>query len=487
MKKVLVFLIIFLLSCFVFAQKLEVAGSIPVAYWENNDPYEGTSPSISTLIKTQDSFIFNGLLDESAYGGDFYRLENLKKTKLTNTPAYLDEIGYEVFGYIPYGVVYGFTNQGSDQNQTDLYIEYKGNKWHITENISEIIGDKSNIIFTDNTLFFRYNNSLSSIKLLENGKYKYYSFEETREYLTPSKRNELGLDKLEMSFGDSNFDDSQKGIWWKIWNQNFVMNNSKYKDCKTIKEIKYVCIGADSKGLLYFRKIINEKSFYIAVLDVWNNKVYFYEDAEKNGWEMNEDHFSSNWTVTPDGNIYFADLDEKKENFLIKKIPNSWYSELDINKRKIGRITTNKITLCESPAETSKADGFNYENDIVWEKETKGEWSRIQKVDGREGWVLTKYIDFSEISSSNYNVVVNKIMQPNDNLRLRKEEATSSETILTMIKGTKVKVLKLGKEEIIDGIKSCWVQVEVQSGGKDKNGKEIKEGTIGWCYGGFLE
>lgn len=33
-----------------------------------------------------------------------------------------------------------------------------------------------------------------------------------------------------------------------------------------------------------------------------------------------------------------------------------------------------------------------------------------------------------------------------------------------MMKGTKVKILQPGKEEVIDGIKSCWVQVEVQAG-----------------------
>ena len=73
-----------------------------------------------------------------------------------------------------------------------------------------------------------------------------------------------------------------------------------------------------------------------------------------------------------------------------------------------------------------------------------------------------------------------------DNLRLRSEEAASSKIITTMAKGTKVKILKLGKAETIDGINSRWVQVEILSGAKDKDGKAIKPGTIGWCYGGYL-
>ena len=42
-----------------------------------------------------------------------------------------------------------------------------------------------------------------------------------------------------------------------------------------------------------------------------------------------------------------------------------------------------------------------------------------------------------------------------------------------MSAGTKVKTLEVGKEEIIDGIKSNWVKVEIISG-KDINGKELK-------------
>ena len=85
------------------------------------------------------------------------------------------------------------------------------------------------------------------------------------------------------------------------------------------------------------------------------------------------------------------------------------------------------------------------------------------------------------------NIQIGKIFTTVDNLRLRAEEITSSKIITTMAKGTKVKILKLGKTETIDGINSNWVQVEVLTGAKDKDGKEIKSGTTGWCYGGYLE
>ncbi|MCR5284553.1 MAG: SH3 domain-containing protein, partial [Treponema sp.] len=105
----------------------------------------------------------------------------------------------------------------------------------------------------------------------------------------------------------------------------------------------------------------------------------------------------------------------------------------------------------------------------------------------REQW-NNEHINFdNQDSASSTNVAVSKVMTCNDNLRLRSQEATSSSVITTMQKGTKVKILQLGKAETIDGINSNWVQVEILTGAKDKDGKEIKPGTTGWCYGGYLE
>lgn len=82
---------------------------------------------------------------------------------------------------------------------------------------------------------------------------------------------------------------------------------------------------------------------------------------------------------------------------------------------------------------------------------------------------------------------INQLMNVAENLRLRKEETTSSNIITTLKKNSPVKIIQIGKEEIIDGIKSNWVKVEVQKGAKDRNGKSIHAGTVGWVFGGYLE
>ena len=78
-------------------------------------------------------------------------------------------------------------------------------------------------------------------------------------------------------------------------------------------------------------------------------------------------------------------------------------------------------------------------------------------------------------------------MLVSEKLKLRSGEATTSEVLTVMQAGTRVKILELGKPETIDGINSNWVKVEVLSGAKDRDGRAIRAGTVGWCYGGYLK
>ena len=59
--------------------------------------------------------------------------------------------------------------------------------------------------------------------------------------------------------------------------------------------------------------------------------------------------------------------------------------------------------------------------------------------------------------------------------------------LTVMEAGTRVEILELGKFEVIDDIGNYWMKVEVQAGAKDRDGKPIREGTVGWCFGGYLE
>ena len=86
--------------------------------------------------------------------------------------------------------------------------------------------------------------------------------------------------------------------------------------------------------------------------------------------------------------------------------------------------------------------------------------------------------------SCDYETVVRlqsgKGYRASDNLRLRSSGSKAGKPVVTIGKGTQVKVLGIGAEQTIDGITSNWVQVEVQTGAKDRDGKPIAAGTTGW-------
>lgn len=118
------------------------------------------------------------------------------------------------------------------------------------------------------------------------------------------------------------------------------------------------------------------------------------------------------------------------------------------------------------------------------EKWIKGESDDLSKV------VMPRFSSVQKESSAaspTVNISPNKTMTVSENLRLRSEEATTSDILTVLQAGTRVKILEVGKAETIDGISSNWVKVEVQAGAKDRDGKTITKGTVGWCFGGYLK
>ncbi len=103
----------------------------------------------------------------------------------------------------------------------------------------------------------------------------------------------------------------------------------------------------------------------------------------------------------------------------------------------------------------------------------------------KKAHTATKQVAIS--STQTTNVAPNKTMTVKENLKLRSGEVTTTSVLAIMRVGTRVKILTLGKQATIDGITSNWVQVEVQAGAKDRDGKPIAAGTTGWCFGGYLE
>ena len=219
-----------------------------------------------------------------------------------------------------------------------------------------------------------------------------------------------------------------------------------------------------------------QKDFQKYAIRVRDNKVYLFYRYNGKWIERKLEKFVDNYS-DPKDNLYdwFNRLNSKTVMSYLKKDGLYYYL---VSELAMGHNFYCMISEGKNPVVIFESQEDDYEGPMMLET--------YIYVFGKEN-VTPKVIEYNSKQTSSTNVSVNKIMTAKENLRLRKAEVTSSEIITTMKAGTKVKVVELGKAEVIDGISSNWVKVEVQSGAKDRNGNAIKAGTVGWCYGGYLK
>lgn len=79
----------------------------------------------------------------------------------------------------------------------------------------------------------------------------------------------------------------------------------------------------------------------------------------------------------------------------------------------------------------------------------------------------------------------NKFYMTSDTLKIRSSEGTDSEVLYVLPKDIRVFVKEVGEEQEIDGKIALWANVVIEEC-TDLNGKKIKAGQTGWCFGGFL-
>lgn len=180
--------------------------------------------------------------------------------------------------------------------------------------------------------------------------------------------------------------------------------------------------------------------------------------------------------------LYSESTAHPQENFLPlykKETPFYIYLIIDGDYMKMYIDEVSEKNLFQTLIRTSPEACNQIENWI------KGKSNDLSKVVMPKHGNASVQTEVTKINTT--NVTPNKIMSVTENLKLRSAEATTSKVLTVMAAGTTVRILELEHEEAIDGINSNWVKVEVQFDAKDRDGKPIKAGTTGWCYGGYLE
>ena len=282
-----------------------------------------------------------------------------------------------------------------------------------------------------------------------------------------------------------------------------LKENGRYWADNTVCEI----LNSNTRDSYY--KIHKKK------IDNYNSKRGIYDEMEwYEGVPFNGQHIENLFLILDDGRkytyYYFIKKIEKKTNgyrvtceLTDSRIEDSDYKNTLLEKLKDKQnIIFNLVLdgdylnfysednqLLYTYVLVDKAFTEQYENLILKNKYESSKVTWPRHADGScdyDGSKKSAAVQTVKATPST-NVAQNKTMTVKDNLKLRSGEATTTPVLTVMQAGTKVKILELGKAEKIDGIKSNWVKVEVQKGAKDRDGKPIKKGTVGWCYGGYLK
>ena len=406
MKKAILVVLVALIMCVnMNAQKFEViqeySFDVFFQYYEEWPDDEGYGqPGLGEIFnKGGENYVFN---DANGY---WFRAKDIKNQK-------------ESYGFI-YGEKNGILFLKFDDG-LHLYIESQeiGNPDYVLkiEGTEKYKGwpYSQAIYFTEGMVFAQTSdNKLISWKLLENGKSEYYNAKQTQEMLDNGLAKKVGysIHNNDIYFGENCVSrDTAPYVKAQI---PMTILDEEYKDFSVRKYGKgFRYLGTDKNGLSYFYYLndptqvtgLAERSgkplvVNIVCADNFEKTFQTVATLPAGDWDPSRNAGGliarCSQCIDEDGNVYFTDCNKEKGVYQIKKLTNTWSEELGYNKRIIGRVNANQIPLYKSKKTSSETNGFNYEHEFLWVLEKGKTWCKVRKVDGREGFIETKYIDFN--------------------------------------------------------------------------------------------
>ena len=401
MKKAIFIVLASLMAFCAFAQEFEVIKQInfgePIRYYEKWNQIEGGHPGIYQIQSWKGQLI---LLDNDKHC--YFNLDNPNQKREYNS----------LFNLISFC-----------QKDEILVLGEKGsiNKIDIYTKSGDISKPDYSIDYTDIkdtfdfTLYYTENKLFSKIgertfvywELLPEGKTKFHDRIQTKNELEDGLAERLGIvfdSSDDIYFGETCVRLATPPNYKNYWKEVSIATEKYQRFDKKFGG----CMGVDKRGFAYFNMYKNSANdkrplknpnlpiqVYISVLDSWTHQLYMIELPEGN-WNpaRNEDGLIATMVnyVDFDGNIYFTDCNKEKGCYEIKKLSNDWIKQYDFYKREIGIMNANHIPLYKEAKSSAENNGYNFEHEYVWILEHKKNWCKVRKVDGREGWIETKYI-----------------------------------------------------------------------------------------------
>jgi hypothetical protein len=175
---------------------------------------------------------------------------------------------------------------------------------------------------------------------------------------------------------------------------------------------------------------------------------------------------------------YQIAIDLNTGNTIYTDFPYQFDTDTAAETKKSGKVFTlyknNLFDPREIAIDTNTGEGFRVEkdrnNNLVYKKNNARDFTTVS---------FSESIPFSQLE--------NRICKVTTNLRLRNSPKLTAPVLVTLQAGVIVKVIQLGASTTIDGINGNWVKVEMVYDGKDKDNKVLHQGTMGWCFSGYLE
>ena len=361
----------------------------------------------------------------------------------------------------------------------EKYIYYEEIVYNFNELSKELQGE---LIGKDKLVFYKLGSPFSEHYLSVKNDDNYFL-----HTITVNDKNgdlfHVLIDDLERTGVDKDLHKSINGVWIPAYYFDVLKagNKKKLLSYESFWETDWKTSIGEQWEDEYFplHLIISDNYFYISSYATGYRFYLITSDISNNGIQC----------YTLEKNIDTGRIDSKKEilRYFDGENETAIFFERDGDYINLYN-DSNRNEMIESFVFVSNYD-FIKENIKMILKGNKCDLSKVTKhADGScdyDGSKKTAAVQTAKATPST-NDAQNKTMTVTENLKLRSAEATTSEVITVMSAGTKVKILEVGKAETIDGISSNWVKVKVQSGGKDRDGKTITKGTVGWCFGGYL-
>ena len=404
MKKKILVLMALMMSVGMYAQKFEVIREYPfddfLQYYEEwPDDIGYSSPGLVEIVSFKNRLlVMNDAKYKCFYGDEKYEI----------IPEYIYH-DFKVINnvlYINFKDTIGVYFDSLDINKPNYILPIDKKEFPTFVLTANFMSEGMVFAQTDY-------DELVSWKLLGEGKSEYYNAKKTEELLEEGLAEKVGLNiySNDIYFGE-NCVTCDKAPYVKAKIPMKILDE-KYKDFPIRKYGKgFHYLGTDKNCLSYFYYLndptqvtgLAERSgeaFVVNIVCADNFEKTFQTVATLPAGDWDPERRAGgliarcSQCIDEEGNVYFTDCSKEKGVYQIKKLTNTWSKELGYSERKIGRMTANRIPLYKAKKINSENNGYNYEHEYLWILESGKKWSKVRKVDGREGYVETKYIRFN--------------------------------------------------------------------------------------------